>query len=86
MNWQQVRERYPHQWVLVEAIEDHAENELRYVDRITVVDAFTEVSDALGARKELRGRAPMRDYFVFHTDKEKLAMKERYWLGVRTVR
>nr|VFK60303.1 MAG: hypothetical protein BECKTC1821F_GA0114240_104414 [Candidatus Kentron sp. TC] len=44
------------------------------------------MSDALGACKELRGRAPMRDYFVFHTDKEKLAMKERYWLGVRTVR
>nr|VFJ44015.1 MAG: hypothetical protein BECKDK2373B_GA0170837_10075 [Candidatus Kentron sp. DK] len=84
MNWQQVREQYPHKWVLVETIEGHTEDDRWCVDRLTVVDVFAEVSDALSLRKALHEKAPARDYFVFHTDKRELAMKERYWLGVRT--
>nr|VFJ47965.1 MAG: hypothetical protein BECKFW1821A_GA0114235_10186 [Candidatus Kentron sp. FW]VFJ51686.1 MAG: hypothetical protein BECKFW1821B_GA0114236_10104 [Candidatus Kentron sp. FW] len=84
MNWQQVREQYPRKWVLAEAMEGHAESDRWRVDRLTVIDAFTEVSDALSAHKQLHGQAPERDYFVAHTDKEELAMKERYWLGIRT--
>nr|VFK21690.1 MAG: hypothetical protein BECKLPF1236B_GA0070989_12712 [Candidatus Kentron sp. LPFa]VFK68280.1 MAG: hypothetical protein BECKUNK1418G_GA0071005_12215 [Candidatus Kentron sp. UNK]VFK73514.1 MAG: hypothetical protein BECKUNK1418H_GA0071006_12135 [Candidatus Kentron sp. UNK] len=83
MNWQQVRERYPHKWVLVEMIESHGENNWRYPDQLTVVDAFTEVSDALDHHEKLHRRIPERDYFVVHTDKRKLAIKERYWFGAR---
>nr|VFK24151.1 MAG: hypothetical protein BECKMB1821G_GA0114241_100737 [Candidatus Kentron sp. MB]VFK30524.1 MAG: hypothetical protein BECKMB1821I_GA0114274_101619 [Candidatus Kentron sp. MB]VFK75286.1 MAG: hypothetical protein BECKMB1821H_GA0114242_101918 [Candidatus Kentron sp. MB] len=84
MNWQQVREQYPHKWVLAETIEGHTENDRWCVDQLTVVDVFAEVSDALNLRKKLHKKAPARDYFVFHTDQKELTMKERYWLGVRT--
>ncbi len=84
MNWQQVREQYPRKWVLVEAIEAHSENNRWLVEQLTVVDAYADVSKALGIYKQLHKQAPEREYFIVHTDKERLDIYERHWAGIRT--
>ena len=40
MHWQKIREIYPSQWVLVEAIRAHTEGNKRVVEDLAVVNAF----------------------------------------------
>jgi len=85
MNWEQVKEKYPDKWVLAEAVKAHGENNLWVVEQMSVVDIFTDVSNALDRYNEIHRQSPERDYFVVHTHKEKLDIYERYWAGVRIV-
>ena len=45
MQWQDIRRHYPDQWLLIEAIKAHSENDRRILDDIAILEAF-EDSDA----------------------------------------
>ena len=83
MNWQQVREQYPHKWVIAEAIKAHNEGNQWLVEQLTVFDTYVDVYKALNIYKQLHQQAPERDYLVVHTDKEHLKISERHWVGIR---
>jgi len=83
MNWQQVRQQYPQQWVLAEVLKGHSENNQWFVDQLTIVDAYSNVCKALAEHKQLHHQMPEREYFVVHTDKEELEILERHWVGIR---
>ena len=83
MNWQKVRERYPNQWLLVEAIGAHTADDQRILNEIAVVDAFADSVTALQCYQTLHHEDPQRELYVFHTDREQLDVTERRWLGVR---
>ena len=38
MTWQQVQNNFPQQWLLIEAIQAHTEDNKRLLDQISVVD------------------------------------------------
>ena len=40
MQWQDIRRHYPDQWLLVEAIKAHSEDDRRILDELAVVDTF----------------------------------------------
>jgi len=42
MNWEDVKKAYPSQWVIIEAVEAHSEENKRIVDQIAVIDSFRE--------------------------------------------
>ncbi|WP_246092789.1 hypothetical protein [Terrilactibacillus laevilacticus] len=42
MKWEQVREQYPEQWVLVEAISAYSKNSIRFLEEISVISNFPE--------------------------------------------
>jgi len=38
MDWQEIRQTHPHQWLLVEALEARSENDRRIVEQMSVVE------------------------------------------------
>ncbi len=47
MNWATVRNKFPDQWVLLEAIEAHSTDGKRIVDRVSVINTYDEGKKAL---------------------------------------
>jgi hypothetical protein len=83
MKWQEVREQFPEQWLLVEATQAHSEEGKRIVDELNVINTFSDSLDAMHEYGELHQKDPWREYYVFHTKRETLEIRERFWLGIR---
>lgn len=83
MNWQQVRERYPNQWLVIEALVAHTEGQQRCLDQIAVVDTCSDGGSALQQYRQLHLTYPQREFYYVHTAREKLDIRERQWLGLR---
>lgn len=85
MKWQEIRNHYPDQWLLVEAIKAHSESGKRVLDEIAVVSTFVDSVTAMKAYAELHHEKPERELYVLHTNREQLEIIERRWLGVRGI-
>jgi hypothetical protein len=86
MEWSEIRQAYPHRWLLVEALEAHSAAGKRILDDLAVVQSFPDGMAAMKGYKELHHRAPNRDLYVLHTDREDLDITELNWLGIRAAR
>ena len=83
MKWEEIREHYPHQWLLVEAIKAHSDSGKRILEQISVIGVFPDSVTAMKGYTQLHREAPERELYVFHTDREWLDIMERKWLGIR---
>lgn len=83
MNWQEIRNYYPQQWLLVEAIKAHSTANKRILEELSVIEAFSDSATALQHYQQLHAESPARELYVFHTSREFLDVTERSWLGVR---
>ncbi len=83
MQWQDIREHFPNQWLLVEAIKAHTEGEKRVLDQLAVVNKFPDSTTALHTCQQIHKAEPVRELYVFHTSRETLDITERHWLGIR---
>ena len=83
MNWESIREHYPDQWILLEAIDAYSEEGKRIVSKGSVVNYFKNSKEALNEYKELHKSSPDRELYVVHTSKKVLEILERNWLGIR---
>ncbi len=83
MNWQKIREHYPRQWLLVEAIKARSEKGKRLLDQISVIDTFPDSITAMKEYQQIHHQDHRRELYVFHTDREELDITERRWLGIR---
>lgn len=83
VKWEQVREQYPEQWVLVEAIAAHSRNSIRYLDELSVISYFTDSTLAWKEYKKLHLAEPTREYYIFHTDHKIIEVTEQKFIGVR---
>ena len=83
MNWETVREHFPDQWILFEAIDAHSVNGRRKVDKIAIINNFDQGKEALDEYKVIHKKEPNRELYVAHTSKTELEIIERKWLGVR---
>lgn len=86
MTWQEIRNHYPQQWLLMEAIKAHSENGKRILEQLSVVSTFPDSVTAMQAYTQLHREAPERELYVFHTSRETLDIAERRWLGIRSVK
>jgi len=84
LTWTDIRWRYPHQWLVVEALRARSELGKRLLDELAVVDAFLDGETALRAYLKFHREAPERELYVLHSDREELDIAERTWLGLRT--
>jgi len=82
-SWTQVRQAFPHQFVVFEAVRSHSENDKRIVEEIDVIDAFTDGEKAMREYLKLHRQDRSKQLYVVHTDKEHLDITERKWLGIR---
>jgi hypothetical protein len=84
MTWQQIREHYPNEWLLIEATKASSQHGRRILESMTVLDVFPDGASAWQAYSEVHKNNPKRELFPVHTSKEILEIEEHVWLGVRS--
>jgi len=82
MRWEEVRERFPDEWVVLEAIKAHSAEGNRYIEEVVIVDTFEDPTSAMRRYNELHKQDPYREYCFFHTSRSQLVARERY-VGLR---
>lgn len=86
MLWSQVREAYPDQWLVVEALEAHTtDDSRRHIDRMAVLESCSDGRSAMQVYRCLHKEFPHRELYFVHTGREELEIEERRWLGIRGV-
>jgi hypothetical protein len=83
VKWEQVRELYPEEWVLVEAVSAYSEKSIRYLEELSVISNFPESTNAWKEYKKLHLAEPSREYYIFHTDQKTIEVKEQKFIGFR---
>ena len=83
MKWKEIRIQYPHQWLLLEAMDAHTESNRRIVEQFSVINSFENSHQAMESYSQIHHESPERELYVLHTDKENLEILERQWLGIR---
>ena len=83
MRWQEIRETYPEQWLIVEALEAHTERQQRQIEQVAVVELCPDGGAALQRYRQLHQQYPTREFYYVHTARETLDIRERQWLGLR---
>jgi hypothetical protein len=82
MQWQEVQERFPNEWVVLEATKAHSNDGHRYIEEVVVINRFNNSIDAMHRYSELHQKQPHREYCFFHTSRPTIVARERY-AGVR---
>ncbi len=84
MLWTEIREAYPDQWLIVEALEAHTTPDRhRLLDRMTVVEKCSDGSLAMRGCRRLYQKFPDRELYFVHTSRGEIKIRERRWLGIR---
>lgn len=84
MKWEDVRQAFPEQWVLVEAVQAYTNDESeRILEEIAPLKKFSNSPEAMRAYQELHRENPTRELYVLHTNRENSNIKEKKWVGVR---
>lgn len=86
MRWQEARAAHPDQWLVIEVLEAHSENDRRIFDRIAVIEVCPDGRSTMKRYGELRRAHPQREFCFVHTSKLELNIEERIWLGMRGLR
>ncbi len=79
MKWKEVRNIYPDQFVKIEVLKYHVEDNQEYIDDIAVIGTITENE----ATKELLNSKG--NVLVYHTSNENIILKIRNRIGLRRV-
>ena len=73
MNWQELRGKYPHRWLVVEAIDAYTERGQRVIPHLELIAAFAEDWEpAWSCYQGLHEADKSREYYFLHTDREEL--------------
>ncbi len=84
MVWQEVRQRYPTQWLVIEALEAHTTSDnQRQLDRIAVIETCSDGQAAMQIYRRLHEQFPHREFYFVHTSRDQLNIQERRWIGIR---
>lgn len=85
MTWEDVKNTYSMQWLIIEAIEAHTEGDKRILENITVVDTFQNDNNrALMEYVKLHRKHRNRELYVVHTSRPELDIIEQRLIGVRS--
>ena len=84
MKWEDIRQKYIDEWIIIEAINARTEDGNRIVEELTIVDNFDNDNNrALRKYVKFHKANPKRELYVVHTSRNKLNIKERRWTVVR---
>lgn len=83
LSWEEVRHRFPDQWVVIEALRTHSKENKRIVDALSVINHFDDSEMALREYLKLHREDRQKELYVVHTDRQNLDITERKWLGIR---
>jgi len=84
MQWPEIRQTYPDQWLIVEALEAHTTPDRQRVpDRLAVIELCPDGSAAFQCYRRLHQQFPQREFYFLHTSRKALDIRESRWLGIR---
>jgi len=84
MQWAEVREIYPDQWLVIEALQAHTTpDSQRHLEEVAVIERCDSGSAAMMSYRDLHQQYPTREFYFVHTSREKLDIRERQWIGIR---
>ncbi|MGY0691269.1 hypothetical protein ACW2QC_00585 [Virgibacillus sp. FSP13] len=84
MKWEDVRQAFPEQWVLIEAVQAYtSKGSERILEEIAPLKKFSSSPEAMREYQELHRENPTRELYVLHTSRERPNIIERKWVGVR---
>jgi len=83
MNWDEIKKQYPEKLVLVEAIKAFSGDNKRHIEEMTVVASYDDIKKAWENYKKLRKDFSNREFYIFHTSKEKIEVLEQPFGGIR---
>jgi hypothetical protein len=70
MNWQKIRQQYPHRWLVVEAFDAYTEGAQRVTDHLEVLGEFGDDSKAAWRHYlQVHHEDKRREFFILHTDR-----------------
>lgn len=77
MKWKEVKKTYPDQFVKIQILKSHIEEDKQIADDVAVIDTVDD-SDATKELMTSKG-----DILVYHTSKDKVVLKIRNRIGLR---
>lgn len=83
MQWAEIRQIYPEQWLVVEALVARTEDGQRQLDELAVLKSCIDGGEAMQQYRQLHQQYPEREFYFLHTSRLELDVRERQWLGVR---
>ncbi len=86
MKWNEIREKYPNQWLVVEAIEAvTTRDQIRKFNKLSVIEQCKDGISAFHTYADLHksNPNPNRECFYVHTSREDLEIKEETCLGLK---
>ena len=83
MRWPEIRNTYPDQWLIVEALEAHTLDNQRHLEQVAVIEQCPDGATALQRYRQLHQQHPEREFYFVHTSQGELDIRERQWLGIR---
>ena len=85
MDWDEIKQAYPDQWIVIEAMEAHSDGGLRVLDRVAVIATCPDGESAVDAYRKLHDEFPEREFYFIHTSRATLQIEERLWVGIRSI-
>ncbi len=83
MNWPEIRQGYPNQWLIIEAITAHTEAKQRILDQIAAIEMCADGGSIMQAYECWHHAYPLREFYFAHTGREQLDIRERHRIGIR---
>ena len=84
MQWVDIRNSYPDEWLVIEALQAHTtSDQCRKLDQIAIIEHCADGSTALQSYRRLHKEYPGREFYFVHTSREKLDIREQQWMGIR---
>lgn len=88
MQWSDVRQAYPNEWLIIEALDAETTQEhKRKLKRISIVERCLDGVDggaALQSYRRLHQQYPLRELYYVHSSREELDIREQNWVGIRS--
>lgn len=85
MQWSEIRQAYPNEWLIIEALEaETTPAHQRNLKRIAVVERCGDGSAALASYSRLHQQYPSREFYYVHTSRQELDIREQIWVGIRS--
>ncbi len=70
MQWTDVRQHFPDQWVLMETVKAHSDNGKLIIEEVSVLNHFADSTEMFREYARLHHESPLRALVFFHTSRE----------------
>ncbi len=84
MLWQDIREKHPSKWLVIEAKKFHQTDDEFVVEDMEVLDIFDKSFDAYDEYRTLHRENPSKEFLFANTEMPILEIPTTQWMGVRT--